>query len=345
MVRIEGPQETVRKVFCGGILPAACCFFTLVFPVLVFSAQPTPQQMVRLSIASTEADWKATPHFSYAERDANVKGGATTSKTYRVWMIDGSPYSRLISVGDEPLSSLQEAQEGAKLRKEISKRINESPKARAKRLAEYHKDRGRVFALIQEMPEAFDFKFVGEQKLDNRDVYVLQASPRPGYQPKSRETKILIGMKATLWIDKDTYQWAKVEAVVIKPVWMGWFIAKVMPGTRFLFEQTPVTKRLWLPAHFSVEVKARVAWLQKSYVHEETYRDYRLLSGQSLPEPVVVGKTPAQGGVCTNVNGDAEICDDRSWAKLTPGSLQTVKVPARGAYKQNRPVEIPKNVD
>ena len=345
MVRIEGPQEAVRKVFSSGILPATYCFFTLVFPVLVFSAQPTTQQLVRLSIASTEADWNATPHFSYAERDANVKGRATTSKTYRVWMIDGSPYSRLIAVGDEPLSSLQEAQEGAKLRKEISKRANEHPEARAKRLAKYQKERGRMFALIQEMAQAFDFKFVGEQKLNNHDVYVLQALPRPGYQPKSRETKILTGMKGTLWIDKDTYQWVKVEAVAIKPVWMGWFIAKVMPGTRFLFEQTPVTKRLWLPEHFSVEVKARIAWLKKSYIHDETYRDYRLLSGQSLPEPVAAGTTPAQGGVCTNVNGDAEICDARSWVKLTPGSLQTVKVPAREAYKQDRPVEIPKNVD
>ena len=108
-------------------LPAACRFLILVTPVMARSALPTPQRMVKLSIASTEADWRATPHFSYIERDADVKGGAATSKTYKVCMIDGSPYSRLIAVGDEPISSREAAQEVVKLREEISKRANESP--------------------------------------------------------------------------------------------------------------------------------------------------------------------------------------------------------------------------
>jgi predicted pyridoxine 5'-phosphate oxidase superfamily flavin-nucleotide-binding protein len=45
------------------------------------------------------------------------------------------------------------------------------------------------------------------------------------------------------------------------------------------------------------------------------------------------------------VNGDAEISDDPAWVKLFSGSLQMVKVTVREAYKQKRPVEIPKNVD
>jgi hypothetical protein len=255
----------------------------LVAPVLGFSSQLTPQQMVRVSIASTEADWKATPHFSFTERDADVKGGITTSKTYRVCMIDGSPYSRLIALGDEPLSAAQETWESEKLRKEIAKRASESSRERTKRLTEYQKNRDRMFALVQEMAEAFDFRLVGEQKLDNYDVDVFEASPRPGYQPKSRETKVLTGMKGTLWIDKETYQWVRVEADAIKPVWMGWFIAEISPGTRFLLEQAPVTKKFWLPEHFSIEVKARVLWLKKSYSHDETYRDYRSLPGFSIP--------------------------------------------------------------
>jgi hypothetical protein len=74
-----------------------------------------------------------------------------------------------------------------------------------------------------------------------------------------------------------------VEAVAIKPVWMGWFIAKVLPGTRFSLEQAPVMKTLWLPEHFSVEVKAKILWWQKSYAHSETYYDYHLISTISPP--------------------------------------------------------------
>jgi hypothetical protein len=283
MLKNASWREAVKGILRNQIRPVAYSLLMLAFPVMAFSVQPSAQQMIRLSIASTEADWKATPHFSYIERDTDVKGGATTSKTYRVWMVDGSPYSRLIAVGDEPLSPAQQAREGEKLRKEIAKRASESSRERAKRLAQYQEDRGRMFALLHEMAEAFDFKLVGEQTLDDHDVYVLEASPRPGYQPESRETKILTGMRGKLWIDKDDYQWVKVEAEVIKPVWMGWFIAKVLPGTNFLLEQAPIMQRLWLPKHFSFEAKARILWFQKDYSHSETYQDYRLLSALSRP--------------------------------------------------------------
>ena len=125
----------------------------------------------------------------------DVKGGSTASKTYKVWMLDGSPYSRLIAVDNKSLSPTQDAQECEKLRKEIVRRASESPQDRAKRLAEYQKARGRMFALIDEMAEAFDFKLLREQKLDDHDVYVFAASPRLAYQPKSWETRILRGMK------------------------------------------------------------------------------------------------------------------------------------------------------
>ena len=103
--------------------------------------------MVRASISSTEADWKATPHFSYVERDTDEKDGATSSKTYRVCMIDRSSYPRLIAVGGEPLSPAEEAGVSEKLREEITNRANESPQSRAKRVAQYQKDRARMLAL------------------------------------------------------------------------------------------------------------------------------------------------------------------------------------------------------
>jgi hypothetical protein len=284
MLKNAGWREAVRGVFRSQIRPVAYSLLVLAFPVSAFSVQPTTQQMVGLSIASSEADWKATPNFSYAERDTDGGGGTTTSKTYRVWTIEGSPYYRLIAIGDEPLSPAQEARETEKLQKEIAKRARESSRERAKRLAQYEEDRGRMFALLHEMAEAFDFKLVGEQRLDDRNVYVLQASPLPGYQPTSRETKILTGMRGTLWIGKDTYKWVKVEAEVTRPVWIGWFIAKVLPGTNFLLEQTPVMQSLWLPKHFSIEAKARVLWFQKYYSHSETYQDYRLPCPPSNPE-------------------------------------------------------------
>jgi len=166
----------------------ACFWAVMAFAPFAFSTPPNAQQIVRLSLAATEADWQAISHFSDIERDADTKDGSTTSKTYQVLMIDGSPYSRLIAFDNEPLSPVEQARECTKLQRVFAKRAVESPRQPAKRLAVYREDRNRMFALMHGMAQAFDFKKLGEERLEGSDVYVLEATPRPGYQPTSRET-------------------------------------------------------------------------------------------------------------------------------------------------------------
>ncbi len=97
---------------------------------------------------------------------------------------------------------------------------------------------------------AFDFKLLGETRLNGDDVYALQATPRPGYHPPNMETQVLTGMQGELWIDKDIFQWVKVEAQVTHPLSIEGFLAKVEPGTHFELEKAPVARGVWLPTHF-----------------------------------------------------------------------------------------------
>lgn len=278
---IESRCDATKRIPLRPIRLAACSLFALILPVPALPLQLGTLQMVRASISSTEGDWKATSSCSYVERDIDEKDGVASSKTYRVCMIVGSPYSRLIADGGKPLFPEEQAREGEKLREEITKRANESPQAGAHRVAQFQKDREQMFALLNEMAEAFDFKLVGQEKIDGHEVYALEATPHIGYEPKSRETELLTGMAGKLWIDKRTYQWVRVEAVAIKPVSMGWFVAKVLPGIRFSLDQAPVMKTLWFPEHFSVDIKAKMLWWQKSYTHCETYYNYHLISALS----------------------------------------------------------------
>src|SRR5207248_11717546 len=96
-----------------------------------------------------------------------------------------------------------------------------------------------------------------------------------GYRPKSRETKVLIGMGGKLSVDKNHYHWVRVEAEVFKPVSFGLFIAKVGPGTRFVLEQAPISPTLWLPKHFNMQLEASVLGIRKASVQDETYKDYK----------------------------------------------------------------------
>lgn len=255
------------------------------------SGQPDVLKIVQLSAAAIQADWQQEPYLDDVERDEDTKGGRTTLETYDAMMIDGSPYNRIIARNGMALSSEEEARQKEQLQEEYTKRANESPQERADRIAKYQKEWNRVFVLLRNLKGAFDFQLTGEETVEGYNVYVVRATPRPGYQADSRETKILAGMQGTLWIDKETYRWVRVEAEVIKPVWFGWFIAKVDPGTQFLLEQTPAGAGIWLPKHFRMQVDASVLWHRKDYTHDETYQDCRPISGpmgepQTIPNKV-----------------------------------------------------------
>jgi hypothetical protein len=130
--------------------------------------------------------------------------------------------------------------------------------------------------MLKEMVDAFDFHLTGEANIDGHACWVFDAQPKPGYQPKTRETKVLSGMQGKLWIEKSQYQWVRVEAEVMRPVSLYGIIAKVGPGTHFFLEQAPVAGNLWLPKHFSVKVNASaLGFINENSSDDETYRDYK----------------------------------------------------------------------
>lgn len=191
-------------------------------------------------------------------------------------MIEGSPYQRLIEVNGQPLSKEQAADEQRKMQQEIARRKAESPGARRSRIDDYQKDRNRDNELMKQLTVAFNFKLIGKKTVNSRDVYVLKATPRPGYRPPNMETQVLTGMQGELWIDAQTYQWVKVTAKVIHPVSIEGFLAEVEPGTQFELEKMPVTDSIWLPQHFSVKSHSKILHLfNHSTTDDETYSDYK----------------------------------------------------------------------
>ena len=258
--------------------------------------KPDVSEIVRRSIQAAQSDWKAFPNYTHLERSAKTKGGSDDAKTFEVLMIDGSSYNRLISIDGKKLPPALAEREVQKLREVIEERANQSPRARRERIAAYQKKRRRMLDMMRDMTKALNFKLVGEERVEGYDTYVLDATPRPGYRPTSRETKVLTGARGRIWIEKQNYNWVKADAVVMKSVPLVWYLAKVLPGTRLLLEQAPIGDGIWEPKHFHLDVKASFLWMDKSFVEDDTYWDYRPLlqdppSG-SLRDPAQIPPPP-----------------------------------------------------
>lgn len=232
----------------------------------------TAETIIQNSVAANERDWRAAPQYSYSET-VRERG---SSKTERVIMLDGSPYHMLLKVNDAPLSPEDQKAEQRKLNRAKEERGFESPRRAEERKENYDRDRRRDHLMMLQLSRAFDFTITGEDRLDDRDVYTLRATPRPGYVPPNTQARVLRGMKGELWIDKQTFQWVKVRAEVVSPVNIAGFVATVEPGTFFELEKRPVEGDIWLPSHFQVKSQSKVLRLFAHNTNEEdTFFDYQ----------------------------------------------------------------------
>jgi hypothetical protein len=238
---------------------------------------PAPEEIVRKSVEAIKADWAEAPKYSFLERDVESKRtNPRMARTYRVLMLDGSPYNLVTAINDSPLSPDEQSAEQRKMEREIARRHNESARERDRRIAKFDRERDRDHQMLAEMVSAFEFHLSGQAQVDGHDCWVLSAAPRPGFEPEDREGHVLKGMQGKMWIDKATLQWVKVHAEVVKPVSMFGFLARIGPGTEFDLEQEPVANGLWLPKSFAVHVKASAfGFFSENSTEDETYRDYQ----------------------------------------------------------------------
>lgn len=221
------------------------------------AGQETVASIIQHSAEANARDWAAVPNFDNSERDRTKDG----DKTYAVTMLYGSPYNRLIAVNGKSLTGAEQKKEQEKYDKTAADRQHESADQRSQRIAKYEADRKRDHTLIQQLTDAFDFRLIGKRTLNGFKVYVIKATPKPGYKPVDRDSEVLTGMEGTMWIDQKKFQWVKVEAHVIHPVRIEGFLAVVEPGTRFEVEKRPVSGDIWFATHYSMTANARVLML------------------------------------------------------------------------------------
>jgi hypothetical protein len=253
------------------------------------AAPADPGEIIRRSVTAELENSKRAKNYTFLQRtedrEFNDAGQVKSkqSKTYDVTMLQGSSYRRLIERNDRPLLPKEEKKEQDKLRSSLVDRRNESPAQSEKRQSEYDNRPGRNRAMLNEIPDAFDFRFRAEEEIDSRPVYVIEGTPRAGYRPQNADARILLPkIKLTVWIDKADFDWVRINAEVIETITWGLCLFKMSPGARFELQQTRVNDEVWLPKHTRVLMSARVAFVKKLNVEQEaTFKNFRKFQSDS----------------------------------------------------------------
>jgi hypothetical protein len=256
-------------------------------------AQPVPpdqdaRQIILQSVERDQSDLEIRKDYTFISRseqrnlDSSGRTTKTETETHEVMILYGRPYRRLIAKDDKPLAADAEFKERRKMDKEVARRQKESEKDKEKRAREESRGVRQQREVLREIDDAFDFRLLGEDTVDGFSTWVIQAEPRPGYKPHSRDTNILSRLHGKLWVTKDDYRWVKVEAEVIRGISVGLVLARLNPGTQLDFEQKRVQGEVWMPNRVRACVNARLALLKKINLEVDvTYTDYRKFQADS----------------------------------------------------------------
>ena len=240
-----------------------------------WSADVDAREIIRRAVADDERNWKQARNYGFSQRvdDRRLDPlGQLKSKEvtiYDVTLLEGSPYQRLAGRDDNPLSPRDEKKEQEKLTRSIAERQKESAAQRALRLTIYESRPEWQREAWHELPEAFDFRLTEEEQWAGKSHYVIQATPRVGYQPRSSTAKLLVHLQAKLWVDKHDYHLVKAEVEVVDTISLGLVLVRLAKGSRATFELARVDDSVWLPLRVQVFASARLGLLKVLRIEQE----------------------------------------------------------------------------
>jgi hypothetical protein len=255
---------------------------SLVALVPIVLAAEDAREIVRRSVQLDQRNTDAARNYTFLQRQLERQydgAGKVKEEKLRTWdvtMQDGSPYRRLVARNDQPISAEDQRSEQEKLERNLAERRKETPAQREHRIADWERRRQKQREPLKELPDAFDFRLVGEENLNGGEAYVIDATPKAGYKPKSSSTSYLPKMKARFWIDKKDYQWIKMDAETLDTVTFGAFLLRVAKGAHITMEQLRVNNEVWLPKRIALQGSARLFLVKGLHMQIDiTFSDYK----------------------------------------------------------------------
>ena len=234
-----------------------------------------PREIVRRAVEMDHHNFERAQKYTCTQRevtkelDKHGNAKSTDIKTYDVNYYFGEFYSRLVQKDDKPLSDSDQKKEDEKLEKFLSKRRKESDEDREKRAAKDRKDREESRAFARDVLNAYDFRMVGEERIDGTDTWVIEGIPRKDFKPTQPHADMLKKIKGRMWIEKKNYNWVKIEAEAFDTISFGLFLFRIHPGSRFVLETQHVNNELWAVKRLYINGGARIALLKNAAIEQE----------------------------------------------------------------------------
>jgi len=209
--------------------------------------------------------------------DGDEKVEEQTEKLYRVRIIHGVPFSRLVKVAGHDLTPAEiekQNQREAAFEKGLSGR---DPK---KALAE------RQAFVTNDVIERFQFTALRRETRSGRQTVVVSFEGNPDKAGGTFQDRLLSLMAGTCWVDEETADLAKLDVHLTKGLSLGMLgILGTIRNCQMEMESKPMSDGVWLPAKTEMTVSARMLLSSMRFKMEETSANYTLESAAKTASP------------------------------------------------------------
>ena len=181
----------------------------------------------------------------------NIRKGYT--KTYRAYT-DGRD-QELVKVDGKPASQGQVAREQARNRERQQRYL-----ARKKE-GGTNKSGNLVTKNVDLFQEKFTPVLAGMGSVNARPAYVIQLQPNKDHKLKSRTVnRFMDQLNARLWVDKEEFHIARINAKLKKPVTFLGGLAGAVNAISISISQKRLAKDTWVDESVSANFDARIFW-------------------------------------------------------------------------------------
>ena len=149
------------------------------------------------------------------------------------------------------------------------KKLVDDPETRAKRDKRMKDDDAKARQMLQAIPDAFIFKYDGEEN----GMVRLTFTPNPHYVPPTRELQVFRAMTGKVWISRSPNRLAGIEGTLFEDVTFGWgLLGRLNKGGTFKVKQRDVGEGHWVVTSLDVNMVGRALLFKTINARQKEYR-------------------------------------------------------------------------
>jgi hypothetical protein len=290
------------------------CFSNLRFAIRVFScvlcfaqlpvcgfAQSENQHLPELHAflakvkENLKSDWLLLSQYTfdmeesvrYLDKDGHVK--KSEIRVFEVYpsLEEDMTYQRLISENGKPVDAKKLEEQDQKFSKKADSRARSLAKEhrsdQEQRLAKEAEESKKEREAIDDLFRIYEFALLRREIVDGHSGILIRFTPKPQYEPQTKDGKILKKVGGEALISETDYQVMRVEAGLIDDYSIGLgLLARVHQGARLIFLRRKVNNEIWLPAEFRFVGSVRALLLKQLRIESTSlFSNYKKYSVSS----------------------------------------------------------------